>query len=120
MDLCIHWRDWEMNGIVFIEMPCTDCEAQPLNGEVAYYPPEWDNPIDHFLNNMVSDSRDFNITYTAGHYGEVEHEWLFSHHEVYDPRESCLPTIVILRYRPRDYLQELIDISEEAGLYDHD
>ena len=66
---------------------------------MAYYPPEWKNPIEDFFKSTELGSNNFAVTYTAGHHGEPAHEWTFSHHEIYDPRDPQLPTIVILRYR---------------------
>jgi hypothetical protein len=42
----------------------------------------------------------YSVAYTAGHYGDLSYQWLFSHYEIYDPRDPSLPTMVILRYRP--------------------
>jgi hypothetical protein len=48
---------------------------------------------------------DYKETYTAGHYGEAEHEWEFSHHEIYEPQNLALPTMVVLCYRPSNMLK---------------
>lgn len=90
-----------MNGTVFVELPCADCEAEPLSGEVAFFPVLLEEALSEFFaNGLCIGKRDYRTTYTAFHYGEAEHLWEFSHHEAYEPVEPSLPAMVILRYRP--------------------
>ena len=41
----------------------------------------------------------YSPTYSAGHHGEPEHEWVYSHYEIYDHRANLSPTIVLLHYK---------------------
>ncbi len=42
-------------------------------------------------------------TYTVGREGQEKHIWDFSHYEVYEPVDTKLPSVVILRYRRRHF-----------------
>lgn len=90
-----------MNGTVFVELPCADCESEPLNGEVAFFPLSLDQALKEFVESQLCvGGRDYHATYTAFHYGEEAYLWKFSHYEAYQPIDSSLPAVVILRYRP--------------------
>lgn len=90
-----------MTGTVFVELPCADCEAEPLSGEVAFFPVTLEEALNEFLSkNLCVGERDYHTTYTAFHYGEDQHLWEYSHYESYQPAEPTLPAMVILRYRP--------------------
>lgn len=57
--------------------------------------------LDEFIKNQLQvGGRDYHATYTAFHYGEDTHLWLYSHYEGYEPTQPSAPALVILRYRP--------------------
>ncbi|NDJ21233.1 hypothetical protein GS682_06185 [Nostoc sp. B(2019)] len=85
----------------FVELPCNDCEAAPLSGIVLTMPLPMDEAIKRFNRGNVC-KRDFSYTYTAGCYGDENQIWDYSHHETYEPTDPTLPSMVILRYRPRN------------------
>lgn len=93
-----------MMRTVFYLAVVDDCEADTLHlaGMVAIASEsEVDVAIQDLLKrNMVYGDCDYSVAYTAGHFGEANHEWEFSHYEIYEARDITLPTMVILRYRP--------------------
>jgi len=90
-----------MNSTVFVELPCANCEAEPLSGEVAVFPVSLEDAVKEFIDKKFCvGTRDYHTTYTAFHYGEENHLWELSHYETYKPVEPSLPAMVILRYRP--------------------
>jgi hypothetical protein len=88
-----------MNSILFYMLPVLDFDqGTPLHlSHVITSFETLDDAISRFYATTIAD---YATTYTCGHYGELEHEWIFSHHEAYTPVQPHLPMIVILRYRP--------------------
>lgn len=87
----------------FIELPCDDCEAAPLNGLVASMPLAAQDAVDSLISkNMRLGSQDLSVTYTVGCFGEDDQMWDYSHYEIYEPQSPTLPSMVILRYRPHN------------------
>ncbi len=87
----------------FVELPCDDCEAAPLNGLVASMPLSVSDAVKKLVSgNMKIGSQDLSTTYSVGCYGQEDQLWDFSHYEIYEPMDLRLPSIVILRYRPRN------------------
>jgi hypothetical protein len=66
--------------------------------------------IENFYTNHLEDYKE---TYTAGHYGDPNYKWIFSHHEIYSPMDLQLPSMVILRYRPLNSTDSSTGDSEE-------
>ncbi|MEA5617513.1 hypothetical protein VB711_06630 [Cronbergia sp. UHCC 0137] len=94
-----------MSNTHFVEMACNDCEEiPPLNGGVVLTMPiSMNQAVEKFLETgMCWGNGDFKHTYTAGCYGNENQIWDFSHYETYEPTNSNLPSMVILRYRPRN------------------
>lgn len=91
---------------VFYQAVVTDCEAAPLDMAgmaimVRFEPAK--QAVDILIKNKLKcGSCDYSIAYTAGHYGEEDYIWDFSHHEIYEPVDKSLPSMVILRYKPRN------------------
>ncbi|AFY47094.1 hypothetical protein Nos7524_1205 [Nostoc sp. PCC 7524] len=88
----------------FVEMPCVDCEPPPLfSGTVLSMPLPAKEAVKQLLDNdMKVGNGDFNHTYTVGHYGNENQIWDYSHYEIYEPIDPNLPSMVVLRYRPRN------------------
>ncbi|WP_017655227.1 hypothetical protein [Fortiea contorta] len=92
-----------MKGTVFVELPCADCEAEALSGEVAFLPTLMEEALQKFITNQLHiGTRNYKTTYTASHYGDENQIWDYSHYETYEPTDSSLPSMIILRYRPRN------------------
>lgn len=83
---------------IFLQVACIDSDGDPLHlCHISTAFSALDEAIECFYRESLETYR---YTYTAGHYGEAEHLWEFSHHEAYQPVEPSLPAMVILRYRP--------------------
>lgn len=102
-----------MNEVVFYALPSRDYN----NGEalhithVSTYFIELDEALKDFYKASIKHYRQ---NFTNGHYGETDHEWVFSHHEVYKPENPELAAIVILRYRPINQPSLAEELVEEV------
>ena len=88
-----------MDKVFFYMMPSIEFDlGKPLHlSHVITSYKKIKEAVDDF--NLRYKSR-YETTYTAGHYGEPDHEWVFSHHEIYEPKDPNLSAMVILRYKP--------------------
>lgn len=87
-----------MNETVFLQVAVADSNGDSLHlTHVLTSFLSLQKAIERFYNKSLDTYR---YSYTAGHYGEIDHLWEFSHHEAYQPIDSSLPAVVILRYRP--------------------
>ncbi|MEA5502254.1 hypothetical protein VB735_03845 [Halotia wernerae UHCC 0503] len=91
-------------GTHFVEMPCfdTDSQANLRSGVILISPLTAKESVDKFLKTERHVAHyELATTYTVGCEGQEKHIWDFSHHEVYEPVDMKLPSVVILRYRRR-------------------
>jgi hypothetical protein len=90
---------------VFYQAVIEDCKAETLDMAGMTIISTDQNPQqaaeELFRKKLKSGKRDYSVTYTAGHYGEELHAWDFSHYEIYEPQDPTLPSLVMLRYKPR-------------------
>ncbi len=87
-----------------VEMACldTDSKANLRNGAIIMCDLTAEQAVNKFLKTERHIAHyELATTYTVGHEGEEKHIWDFSHYEVYEPADTKLPSLIVLRYRRR-------------------
>jgi hypothetical protein len=97
-----------MSKTLFYALPALDSdEGEPLH--LTHVSTSF-MPVQEAVKSFYTRSwQRYQQNYTAGHYGDPDYEWVLSHHEIYEPADKSLPSIVILRYRLRN---SGIDVGE--------
>ncbi|MBW4643078.1 MAG: hypothetical protein KME23_08805 [Goleter apudmare HA4340-LM2] len=91
-------------GTHFVQMPCidTDSQANLHNGVILICPLSTQQSIEKYLKTERHIAHyELATTYTVGYEGQEDHIWDFSHYEAYEPANTKLPSLIVLRYRRR-------------------